>query len=71
MRIDRSRGRPMRYLEWRVGLFSAGAVLAVVGIALEQSWMINVAIGVLVIGVLLRFLLKWRPPARDDGTPEV
>jgi hypothetical protein len=56
MLIDRRRERPVRHLEWRVRLFGAGAIMAIVGIATEQNWLINVAIAVLAAGVLLRFL---------------
>lgn len=55
MFFDRSR-RAGRYLEWKVRLFTLGAVLAVVGMALNQSWMTWAAIAVLVAGMMLRFL---------------
>lgn len=55
MFFDRFR-RAGRYLEWKVRLFTLGAVLAVVGMALNQSWMTWGAIGVLVAGMMLRFL---------------
>lgn len=55
MFFDRSR-RAGRYLEWKVRLFTLGAVLAVVGMALNQTWMTGGAIGVLVAGMMLRFL---------------
>ena len=55
MEGDRSRDRPVRYLEWRVRLMAAGAVIALAGIYFDSSWMINVAIGVLLIGFALRF----------------
>ena len=55
MFFDRSR-RAGRYLEWKVRLFTLGAVLAVVGMAMNQSWMTWTAIGVLVAGMMLRFL---------------
>jgi hypothetical protein len=54
--IDRRRDRPVRHLELRVALFGVGAILALVGMATERSWLINVAIVVLVVGVLVRFL---------------
>ena len=54
--IDRRRDRPVRHLEVRVALFGAGAILALVGMATEQSWLINVAIAVLIVGVVVRFL---------------
>jgi hypothetical protein len=59
--LDRSRERPVRHLEWRIRLFGVGAILGVAGIATATSWLVNVAIGVLALGVLLRFL-----PGRDD-----
>lgn len=56
MFVDRRPDRPVRYLEWRVRLFGAGALLGVVGIATDTGWMIWLAIVVLVAGFLLRFL---------------
>ena len=56
MLIDRRPDRPVRHLEARIALFGAGAILALVGMAMEQSWLINVAIGVLIVGILVRFL---------------
>lgn len=64
MFFDRSR-RAGRYLEWKVRLFTLGAVLAVVGMALNQNWMTWGAIGVLVAGMMLRFL-----PSREMGEAE-
>ena len=55
MLFDRAR-RAGRYLEWKVRLFTLGAVLAVVGMAMSQDWMTWVAIVVLVLGMALRFL---------------
>lgn len=63
-RLDRSR-RAGRYLEWKVGLFSVGAVLGVAGMLLEEGWMTLVAIVVLLLGMLLRFL-----PDRGGESPE-
>ena len=68
MLIPRTRPSPA-HLEWRVRLFGAGAILALVGIWFEARWLINIAIGVLLIGLALRFLPDRRagPPAGDDG----
>lgn len=55
MFIDR-RKRGGTYLQWRARLLGIGAVLALVGIATGREWVINVAIGVLVLGFGLRFL---------------
>ena len=67
MFFDRSR-RAGRYLEWKVRLFTLGAVLAVVGMALDQSWMTWAAIGVLIVGMLLRFLPGDRVVESEHGT---
>jgi hypothetical protein len=55
MSISRTPPSPA-HLEWRIRLFGAGAILALVGIWSEQRWLINVAIGVLLIGFAMRFL---------------
>jgi uncharacterized membrane protein len=67
--MTRSRG-PVRHLEWRIRLFGVGAILAVVGMAAEQPWLINLAIVVLVIGVLLRFLPEQRRAGDEDTSQE-
>lgn len=51
----------VRHLEWRVRLFGAGAILALVGMASGVEWLVNVAIGVLLVGFALRFV-----PERGD-----
>ncbi len=45
-----------RLLGWRVGLFGVGGILAVFGTGLQLRWLVNVAIGVLFVGFLLRFV---------------
>lgn len=69
MFFDRSR-KAGPYLEWKVRFFTVGAVLAVVGMALNQRWMTWSAIGVLVAGMLLRFLPAGRIREVDDVPPE-
>jgi len=59
--LDRGR-KAGRYLEWKVRIFSVAAVLALVGIYMESGWMTGAAIGMLVVGMLLRFL-----PADAEG----
>lgn len=70
LRLDRSRSAS-RWLAWKVRLFTAGAVLAVVGMALEETWMTTTAMVVLLAGFLLRFLPErdGDPETPDDGTP--
>jgi hypothetical protein len=64
--FDRSR-RAGRFLEWKVRLFTLGAVLAVVGMATNQGWMTWLAIAVLVAGMMLRFLPGGVEAAEDEG----
>ena len=66
MFFDRSR-RAGRYLEWKVRLFTLGAVLAVVGMATDQTWMTWAAIVVLVAGMVLRFLPGGRGGEEDPA----
>ena len=58
---DRSRRGPDPYLGWKVRLFLAGAVVALVAMARESSWLMGVAVLFLGAGFLLRFL-----PQPDD-----
>ncbi|MBW3536043.1 MAG: hypothetical protein KY453_12660 [Gemmatimonadetes bacterium] len=46
----------VRHLEWRVRLFGAGAILALVGMVRNAEWLVNLAIGVLLLGFALRFV---------------
>jgi len=66
MFFDRSR-RAGRYLEWKVRIFTLGAVLAVVGMATSQSWMTWLAIVVLGAGLVLRFLPGGKEVAEDGA----
>jgi hypothetical protein len=49
-------------------LFAVGAVLGFAGMITERSWLVNVGIVVLVIGVALRFLGR-RDAAVDENDP--
>jgi hypothetical protein len=65
------RTQPMlAHLEWRIRLFGAGAILAIVGIWFEQDWLVNLAIGVLLVGFGLRFLGRREHTASDDDGSE-
>lgn len=44
------------HLHWRVRLFWVGAGLALAGIYLEESWLVWVAIVILLTGIVLRFV---------------
>jgi hypothetical protein len=60
-RPSRDKRGPDRFLNLKVAVFCLGAGIAFVGI-IAQTWLINVAIGVLLIGVALRFLGRDRTP---------
>lgn len=62
MFVRRSGGTP-RHLIWRVRLLGLGAVLALTGMGTGLDWLINVSIGVLILGFGLRFV----PMPADEG----
>ena len=68
---DRDPDREVRHLRWRVRLFGAGAVVGLVGIYLDASWVVWAAVAILVLGFGLRFLPekpeKEDPEKEDDG----
>lgn len=66
--LTRSRKRSLKYLEWRVRLFGAGALLALVGLAVQLSWLIYAAIVVLIGGVALRFLEEPTEETPEEGS---
>lgn len=49
-------------LAWKVRSFVIGAALALAGMGLEMGWLVWSGIGVLAVGLLLRFL-----PSRGDS----
>jgi len=65
--LDRRRGREVGHLDWRVRLFAAGAVLALVGMYFRARWIIWIAIGVLLAGFFLRFLPEDGGDGGDGG----
>ena len=57
-RPSRERRGEDPYLNVKVALFCLGAGIAMVGVASGRRWIINLAIFVLLIGFVLRFLPK-------------
>jgi hypothetical protein len=53
-----------------MALFFAGALFALAGVALGREWLVDVALGLLVAGLLLRFLRRndRKDPHRDEGS---
>ncbi len=46
---------PDPHLEGKIVLFTVGAGLALLGMYLENRWVVGAAIGLLAVGLLLRF----------------
>lgn len=60
------------HLEWRVGLFAAGATLGLAGIRMEERWLTGAAIVVLAAGALVQLVTRprdhdSRAEADDEG----
>lgn len=65
-RIQRAGDDP--WLIPKMSLFVIGVALAMLGIGLGREWLVDVAIGILCIGILLRFIRRKTPPEdRTDG----
>ena len=61
-RVSREKRGPGPYLAAKVAIFCIGVVVAFIGIKLDRSWIISVAIGILLVGFILRFFPRERPP---------
>ena len=68
-----SRGRkgPDHYYAAKLAIFVVGVVVMLAGVRLDKGWLVNVAIGVLAVAVLLRFLPQKStdPDADSDAEP--
>ncbi len=53
LRLDRSGDRPVRFLEWRIRLFGAGAILAVFGIGADVELLRWAAFAVLAAAAVM------------------
>ena len=53
-----------RFLVWKVRIFVIGAAVAFVGIGMSLSWLVWAGIGILLVGLALRFL----PDGRRGGS---
>ena len=60
--ISRKARGPDPYLAAKVAIFCIGVVVAFLGIKLNRSWIISFAIGILLVGFILRFFPRERPP---------
>lgn len=59
------RDGPDPYVGLKMLLFALGAAMALAGMLLTRTWLVAVAMVVLVVGFFVRFL-----PARADGDQE-
>ena len=71
MFLDRSKRDQGANLAWRVRLLGVGALLAMLGIGAQREWLINVALGVLILGFGLRFVGRRSEGTEDDTEEEV
>jgi hypothetical protein len=62
-RADRTRRDDDPWLLHKQVLFIAGALIAMLGIAVDRAWVINTGIAVLAVGFLLRFAKRKKPSA--------
>lgn len=65
--FHRRSGADSPNLVWRTRLLALGAVLAAAGMASEREWLVNLALGVLIVGFGLRFVGRRRDPEPEDG----
>jgi hypothetical protein len=69
--VDRERrADEYPWLPWKVRLFIIGAVLALGGMAMRMDWLVLVAIGILVLGFMIRFLPGGKGVVHDDDDDE-
>jgi hypothetical protein len=66
MFVDRQR-RSDPWLEWKVRFFLLGAGVAVVGIGMGIAWVVGVAIVILFVGFVIRFLPR---PEEEGADPD-
>lgn len=64
-RPDRRRRGADPLLPHKMLLFVAGAVLGMIGMATDRNWIVYLAVGVLAVGLLLRFVDRGREPPED------
>ncbi|MEQ1856368.1 MAG: hypothetical protein ABL963_07855 [Longimicrobiales bacterium] len=66
--LDR-RPRSTRYLAWKIRIFALAAVVAVVGMYLDNPYVTGTALVLLFIGMLLRLLPEPKEPTGPEGPP--
>ena len=67
--IDR-KPRSRRFLVWKTRIFAVAAVIALVGMYLNNPYVTGAALVLLLVGVALRFVPERRSSPSDPGTGE-
>ena len=65
----RRRSGPDGFLAVKLATFILGAVLGLVGMRIDKPFLVTVAIGVVLVGFLLRFSPKARSDADHNDPP--
>jgi hypothetical protein len=65
-RPSREQRGPDRWLNAKVAIFCLGAGTALAGVASGKTWIVNLAIAILAVGFLMRFLPRRRPPQSEE-----
>ena len=68
-RISRKQRGPDPFLAAKVAIFCIGVVVAFLGMKLNKSWIISIAIGILLVGFILRFFPREKNDKDDPDTP--
>lgn len=56
LRSSAKRGGPDPHLHWKIAAFVIGAAFGVAGMLRGSRWLLGIAIAILAIGALLRFV---------------
>ncbi|MEJ2503349.1 MAG: hypothetical protein P8177_08560 [Gemmatimonadota bacterium] len=56
-----------RFLQAKLWIFGAGAIVALIGMGLQNDWLIGIAGLILAAGIALRFLEGSSSKEKDDG----
>jgi hypothetical protein len=67
--MDR-RPRSRRFLVWKTRIFAVGAVIALVGMYLNNLYVTGTALALLLVGVALRFVPEPRAPESEEPPQE-
>ena len=65
--LDRRSREADPSLDWKIRVFAVGAILALVGMALESRILVWLAVAALLLGITLRF---WAPGGTREETSD-